>query len=122
MSACKNYDRIFIEGLALDISIGIHAHEKTTPQRVLIDVDLYVAPAQSGGSDDIRNTVSYETCVQRITALAGSKHFNLVETLAEEIAEACLEHEAVQKTRVKVRKPDIITNTKGVGIKILRPL
>ena len=111
--------QILIEELTLEMSIGILEHEKKNKQRVTIDLEISLNEKASYG-DDISQTVSYAEVIERIESLANSKHFNLVETLAENILDECLNYAAVIKTKVTVKKPDIIKETKSVGFSMTR--
>ena len=83
-------DRILIKDLVLPARIGVHMHEKGATQRVRINVELDVASRSEALDDDISQVVSYEHIVTGIKSLIAGGHINLVETLAERIAEICL--------------------------------
>ena len=106
--------------LAVSALLGIYPHEKTTPQRVLVSVDLSVEEGDGPLHDDIGNVVSYEVVVRRIEAIAAEGHIGLAETLAERIAEACLADRRVASAKVRVEKPDVFPNARSVGIEIER--
>lgn len=114
----NNNTKILINDLDLQMSIGIHVQEKAAPQRVLVSVEADISPPPS--NDDIDTTLDYEALVNAITALATSRHFNLAETFAEDIAAFCLQDPRVTSACVRVEKPDIIENTKSVGVEITR--
>ncbi len=116
----QDEDHVFISDLALRCSIGIHDHEKQTPQRVVINVNMAVHPAGGPLNDNHDNVVCYETVVDQIRALASNGHVNLVETMADEIVEICFRNTRVHKVRVRVEKPDIIADAASVGIEITR--
>ncbi len=111
-------DQIFIHDLTLEMSVGIYDHEKEKKQRVIIniiiDVDTRTAP------QSINDVVSYEDITNEVKALTEKKHFDLLEELAEEISDICLEKDKAIKVTVKLEKPDIIEQTKSVGIMIKR--
>lgn len=111
--------QILIEELTLEMSIGILEHEKKNKQRVIIDIEISLNEKASYG-DDISQTVSYAKVIEKIKKLSESKHFNLVETLAEDIASECMNYAMVTKTKVTVKKPDIISETKSVGFSMTR--
>lgn len=115
-------DRLLITDLVLQASIGIHAHEKTAPQRVRINVELEVDGDARAIGDDIGNVVSYEHIVGRIKALIAAGHINLVETLAERIADICLVDPRARRARVRVEKLDVEPAAAAVGVEIERPL
>ena len=112
-------DRIFIKDLEIEMSIGIYEEEKIAPQRVIISISLDInTPAEQ--SDNIDDTVSYKTVIDDIKTLATARHYNLVESFAEEIATSCLKDKRVKQVEVEVTKPDIFIDAAGVGICIIR--
>jgi 7,8-dihydroneopterin aldolase/epimerase/oxygenase len=114
---------VFVRGLELRASLGVHPHEKAAAQRVVIDVELAVRDeaAPSGvGEDDLRRTVDYAAVVRAATAIVAEGHTLLVETLAEKIARAALVDPRVARARVSVEKPDAFTEAAGVGAIIER--
>ena len=64
--------------------------------------------------------MSYEIVVKKVEAIIAEGHINLVETLCEKIAAACLKDKRVMAARVRVEKPDIIKNARSVGVEIER--
>jgi len=113
-------DHVFIRGLELVCSIGIYDHEKQTPQRVWINIDMTIRPSPVQVDDQIENVVSYETVANQVRDLVARGHINLVETMAEDIASLCLQNDRVLKVQVRVEKPDILSDATSVGIEITR--
>ncbi len=111
---------VFIRDMIVDCSIGIYTHEKEHEQRVRINLDLAVGEGDQVINDDIRNVISYEDMAKGIEAIIAKGHINLVETLAENIADMCLEDERVITARVRVEKLDIIACAESVGVEIER--
>jgi dihydroneopterin aldolase len=116
----KKIRHVFIRDMVINCSIGIYTHEKEHEQRVRINLDLAVGEGDSAINDDIRNVISYEDLAKGIEAIIGVGHINLVETLAENIAEMCLEDKRVFSARVSVEKLDIIASAESVGVEIER--
>ncbi|EME71861.1 dihydroneopterin aldolase [Paramagnetospirillum caucaseum] len=112
--------RILVRDLVLKCLIGIHAHELLAPQRVRINVDMSVLEQAGPLSDDIANVVSYEDVIDGIKVMLAEGHINLVETLAEKIAELCLTDERVETARIRVEKLDVYAEAASVGIEIER--
>jgi len=112
--------RILVRDLVLKCLIGIHAHELLAPQRVRINVDMAVLEQAGPLSDDIANVVSYEDVIEGIKRMLSQGHINLVETLAEKIAELCLADARVSSVRVRVEKLDVYAEAASVGIEIER--
>lgn len=112
--------RIFVRDLVLLCRIGVKPHEHETSQRVRINVDLHVAGTEEAIDDDIRRVVSYEGIVANIRRIAAEGHINLVETLADRIAEMCLSNRRVESVRVRVEKLDVFDDALSVGTELER--
>lgn len=110
---------IFVHDLVLKCQIGVHPHERGGVQRVRINVDLAVEDDRPI-EDNIRNVVSYEDIVGAVKRLVTGDHINLVETLAERIAEALLIDRRVLRARVRVEKLDVYPESSGVGVELER--
>ena len=109
---------IFIRDLEILASIGVHPHEHERRQRVLVDIDLHMADAKTPREDRLTETVDYEAVSRAIEDMAREGHVQLVETLAERIARWCLKDERVATARVRVTKPEALTNARGTGCEI----
>ena len=89
---------MFIRDLVLSASIGVYKHEQETAQRIRINIDLAVTDDGAAGNlsrpsighDDLARVVDYETIVNQVRAMVAAGHVQLVETLAERLAESCL--------------------------------
>ncbi len=120
---------VFIRDMVLPASIGIYPHEQSAPQRVRINLDLAVAEGPFGGPglsrgrvgrDDLSRVVNYETIVVNVRSAVAAGHVMLVETLAERIAELCLDDSRVEFARVRVEKLDVFDDLASVGVEIER--
>jgi len=111
--------RMFIRDLVLLCRIGVYAHEKLRPQRVRINVSMRVEAEAEPRNDDIANVLSYDEVLGGIKRLAAGEHINLVETLAEAIANLCLVHRRVIEVRVMIEKLDVEPGA-SVGVEIER--
>ena len=119
-SAASGLRHVFVRDLELMALIGIYDHEKRDPQRIIVNIDLSVKEGEGPKDDDISHVVSYEVVVKKVEAIIAEGHTNLVETLCEKIAAACLRDKRVVAARVRVEKPDIIKNARSVGVEIER--
>ena len=106
---------VFIRDLVLDCLVGVHKHERDRAQRVRINLDLAVFEGASG-TDKLKDVVCYEDVATGIRRLVASNHVNLVETLAENIAELCLGDARVQTARVRVEKLDVFDDATSAGV------
>lgn len=112
--------KVFVRDLLLACSVGVHGHEKGTRQRVRVNLDLMVSEGDGLIDDKLANVVCYEEITDRIRTLAQGEHVNLVETLAERIAELCLVDPRVRMARVRVEKLDAFADVTSVGVEIER--
>ncbi len=114
---------IFVRELAVDTVIGVHPHEKLKPQRILVSLDIAAEETGEPGSDRLADVVDYDRIVETARALAREGNVNLLETLAERIAQATLPLDGrILTVRVSISKPDIYDDAKAVGIEIERSL
>lgn len=120
---------MFVRDLVLEASIGVHPHEHGRTQRVRINLGLMIedegGPAArvsrpAVGRDDLARVVDYEGLVNGARALVASGHVQLVETLAERLAELCLADPRVVRARVMVEKLDVFTDAASAGVEIER--
>ena len=117
---------VVIDDLRLRFFIGVHEHEKKARQEVSITVQMFIpepfVPKRGvPPSDNLADHVSYADIVDQLKARAQStRHVNLVETLAEEVAALALADTRVARVIVDVRKTEIIPEAKGVGVVIHR--
>jgi dihydroneopterin aldolase len=130
-SASAALRHVFLRDMTLLASIGVHAFEHEATQRIRLNIDLAVLDEGVGplhrplslqrvGKDELNRVVDYERVATRVRDIVAAGHVRLVETLAERIAEACLEDARVRSVRVRVEKLDIFTDMESVGIEIER--
>ena len=95
-------------------------YEKEKPQRIRINLDLAVKETPTAVEDRLADVVSYEDVADGIRAMVADRHVNLVETLAERIADMCLKDERVQAARVRIEKLDVFEDAASAGVEIER--
>jgi dihydroneopterin aldolase len=111
--------RVFIRDLVLSARIGVHQHERLANQRVRVNLEL-TCIEHPAIDDDLDNVVNYAEIMTGIRYVVGSGHINLVETLADRIAQTCLEDRRVQSAKVRVEKLDVFKEAESVGVEIER--
>jgi dihydroneopterin aldolase len=112
--------RIFVRDLVLLADIGVYRREQGKVQRVRISFELLVEEPRQPSTDRLKDVVNYAKVIDAVRALVGRGRVNLVETLAEQIAECCLADPRVQRTRVQVEKLDVVPDAASVGVEIER--
>lgn len=111
--------RIHVRDLVLKTRIGVHQHERLAYQRIRLNLELTVDYAKPLG-DDLDNVLCYARLVTGIRGVVGARHVNLIETLADDIAQMCLEDSRVRAVRVRIEKLDVFPEAESVGIEIER--
>jgi 7,8-dihydroneopterin aldolase/epimerase/oxygenase len=112
--------RVFVRDLEIMASVGVYEVEVRYQQRVIISAELAVRDDYDGHSEKLSDVLDYSVIVHGIEALVQSRHFKLLETMAERIAEVCLADARVISARISLMKPDIMSSCKAVGIEIER--
>ena len=98
-------DRISIVGIAAVGHHGVFDYEKANGQEFIVDVDLELSVLDAAQSDDLAMTVDYGVVAQQVHECITGPSVDLIETLAENIATACLTHKRVSAVDVAVHKP-----------------
>jgi dihydroneopterin aldolase len=126
-SSTRGLRHVFLRDMILPARVGVYPHEHTSAQRVRINVDLTVreqapVPAEEVLSvrEELARVVDYEKIANQVRAIVGARHVRLVETLAERIAEACLQDGRVESARIRVEKLDVFPDAAAAGVEIER--
>lgn len=113
-------DQILITGLRVECIIGINDWEREVKQEVVIDITLHADLTRAGESDDIADTVNYRDISKTIQDHVEASSYGLIEAMARNIANICLDQEGVLRADVSVHKPGALRGADSVGVKISR--
>lgn len=113
-------DKIFLSALSVECIVGIWEWERRVRQRVIIDLEMATDIRRAAASDRIEDTIDYKKVAKRLLAFVGESQFNLVETLAEQIARVVVTEFAVSWVKVRLNKQGAIRGARDVGIEIER--
>ena len=113
-------DIILIKDLLIRGIIGIHDWEREKKQDILINIVMEADCRPAGLSDDFKDAVDYRAVTKKVLVLVENSSFFLVEKLAAEIAEICLEDERVEMARIRVEKPGAVRFSQSVGVEVER--
>ncbi len=113
-------DIIFLRELRVDTRIGVYEWEKRVPQTLQIDLEIGLPNSRACQSDDIADALDYAKITAHIQDVLRSRHFNLLEALAEHIAQILLDDFKAPWVRVGVAKLQAIRGSRMVGISIER--
>lgn len=113
--------RIFVEGLLIQASIGVHPHEHEATQPIIIDVELDMGTMAGPKDDRLHETLDYGVVASKAEEFALEAHVQLVETLAERIASwALTAHPNVISARIRISKPQALLKAEAAGVEIVR--
>ena len=113
-------DFIEIEDLRVRAIIGVNPDERENRQDVMISVRLETDLRPAARTDSIDDAVNYRTITKSVIAFVEQSSFQLVETLAEEVAQICLREPRVERVWVQLRKPGALRFARTVGVCIER--
>jgi FolB domain-containing protein len=113
-------DKVIISNLRAHGIIGIHQHERETPQDILINATVYTDTSRAAQTDAIEDCVNYSTLASKLKAHAESAARHTVEALANDLAEICLQEQEVEKVILRVEKPDAVPSAQSVGVEVER--
>ena len=115
-------DRITLRGLKIQANHGVLDFERTNGQLFIVDVVAWLDLSSAAGSDDLTQTVHYGELADEIHAAVSTDPVDLIETVAERVAQVVLAHEPVQQVEVTVHKPQapIAVEFDDVAVTIVR--
>ncbi len=113
-------DIIFIRELQVETTIGVHPWERRIRQTLILDLELGTDIRAAAATDCLDDTLNYQAVAQRIGAFAAACDVQLVETLAERIAELLQREFGAPWLRLTLSKPGAVRGARQVGIIIER--
>ena len=113
-------DKIILTDLRINAVIGIWDWEKRHPQTISIDLEIQTDTKKTSQSDSIEDVLDYKAVSKRVKQFIQASQFNLIETLAENVAKIILEEFDVQWLKLRISKPFAIRDSRNVGVSIER--
>jgi dihydroneopterin aldolase len=113
-------DKIFIHGLTLQCVIGVYPEEREKKQTIILDLEFVVDTKQAAISDKLKDTVDYDAIIQSIENWVSYSNFNLLEALAEFLAERLMQNFKLSGIRMKLCKKIPYLPVTAIGIEICR--
>lgn len=113
-------DTIFLSDLRVDAIVGIWDWERRIRQTVSIDLEMGADIRRAAATDSIDDTLNYKDVAKRVIQFVSDSEYQLVETLAEKIAEIVLDEFDLPWITVRVNKPGAIRGARDVGVRIHR--
>lgn len=113
-------DIVFIEDLRIDAIIGIYDWEREVKQTVALDIQMAADNVKPAATENIDDALNYKAVAKRLIAYTEESQFQLVETLAEKLAEIIIREFDVPWCRLKLSKLGAVTGSRSVGVIIER--
>jgi dihydroneopterin aldolase len=110
--------KIMLEDFDVPVDIGFHDFEIGAPQRLRINIEIWLAETAFPRCDTVVEAWDYDTLRTSVLALVEGRRFNLQETVAHQIFEIVAARPGVEAVRVSTRKPDIYPDCAAVGVEI----
>tara|TARA_Y100000758_G_scaffold50436_1_gene32335 strand:+ start:15 stop:440 length:426 start_codon:yes stop_codon:yes gene_type:complete len=116
-----NYEKkILIKELTLDLKLGYYDFEKNKPQKVKFSLEIDYEDKKPTNDKDIKSIVNYGKVVELITKLVKNKHYNFLETLAEDVFDELFKDKRIAKITLQIEKLEILKECTSVGIQITK--
>lgn len=113
-------DVVFIKGLRVEAVIGVYAWERAITQPILIDIALETDITKAALSDDVKDALSYKEVCDDVSVWCKEIKAQLLEHLAEQLADKLLSKYNCQKITLSVAKPTAIKEANAVGVQMTR--
>ena len=114
-----NYEKkVLIKELILNLKLGYYEFEKEKPQRVKFSLEIDYKDKKPSNDKDLKSIVNYSKVVKVIKKLVNNKHYNFLETLAEDVFDELFKDKRIEKINLKIEKLEIMKDCSSVGIQI----
>ena len=116
-----NYEKkILIKELILNLKLGYYDLEKEKSQKVKFNLEIDYEDKKPTNDKDIKSIVNYGKVVKLITKLVSKKHYNFLETLAEDVFDVLFKDKRIGKIMLRIEKLEILKECTSVGIQITK--
>jgi len=114
-----NYEKkVLIKDLILDLKLGYYNFEKEKTQKVKFTLEVNYEDKKPSNDKDFKSIVNYAKIVKLIKKLVKNKHYNFLETLAEDVFDELFKDKRIDKITLQIEKLEIIKDCSSVGIQI----
>ena len=114
-----NYEKkVLIKDLILDLKLGYYDFEKNKTQKVKFSLEVNYKDKKPSNDKDLKSIVNYAKIVKLIKKLVKNKHYNFLETLAEDVFDELFKDKRIDKISLQIEKLEIMKDCTSVGIQI----
>ena len=114
-----NYEKkVLIKELILNLKLGYFEFEKKKSQKVKFNLEINYEDKKPSNDKDIRSIVNYAKIGRLLKKLVKNKHYNFLETLAEDVFDELFKDQRIGKISLQIEKLEIMKDCSAVGIQI----
>ena len=114
-----NYEKkVLIKELILNLRLGYYDFEKAKPQKVKFSLEIDYRDKKPTNDKDLKSIVNYDKLVKLIKKLVKNRHYNFLETLAEDVFDELFKDKRIDKITLQIEKLEIMKDCSSVGIQI----
>ena len=114
-----NYEKkVLIKELILDLKLGFYDFEKEKPQKVKFSLEVDYKDKKPSNDKDLKSIVNYSRIVKLLKKLVKNKHYNFLETLAEDVFDELFKDKRIDKISLRIEKLEILKDCSSVGFQI----
>jgi len=114
-----NYEKkVLIKDLVLNLKLGYYDFEKEKSQKVKFSLEIDYVDKKPSNDKDLKSIVNYAKIVKLIKKLVKNKHYNFLETLAEDVFDELFKDKRIDKITLQIEKLEIMKDCSSVGIQI----
>tara|TARA_Y100001970_G_C14221485_1_gene852948 strand:+ start:1300 stop:1725 length:426 start_codon:yes stop_codon:yes gene_type:complete len=110
--------KVLVKELILDLKIGYFEFEKKKKQRLKFSLEIDYVDKKPSNDKDIKSIVNYAKIVRLVKKLTKNKHYNFLETLAEDVFDELFKDSRIDKISLQIEKLEIMKDCSSVGIQI----
>ena len=114
-----NYEKkVLIKDLILNLKLGYYDFEKEKPQKVKFSLEIDYKDKKPSNDKDLKSIVNYAKLVRLVKKLVKNRHYNFLETLAEDVFDELFKDKRIGKISLKIEKLEVLKDCSSVGIQI----
>ena len=114
-----NYEKkVLVKDLVLNLKLGYYDFEKIKTQKVRFSLEVDYEDKKPSNDKDLKSIVNYAKIVKLIKKLVKNKHYNFLETLAEDVFDELFKDKRIDKISLQIEKLEIMKDCTSVGIQI----
>ena len=114
-----NYEKkVLIKELILDLKLGYYEFEKEKAQKVKFNLEIDYKDKKPTNDKDLKSIVNYGKIVKLVKKLVKNRHYNFLETLAEDVFDELFKDKRIDKINIQIEKLEILKDCSSVGIQI----